>query len=254
MYYNLSPLFLEYFDLYSPDDLFENSGEYDVEANRRFFFSSLLGRLGVPTYSSTGYDWAATSNIWFDACALGTIGSMNDFKTDEQDEGVTPQAAARYNGIVQALRPTVTFEILPLDYVPEAPTLGAHARSWARFEKGELVLFAYRPAVAGDPRPLARQSKDPRVTGALQSNVPVVVSSKTAQSIAHSEHLAIVPYGDAEIVLRRQSGKKAEIISHYFKGVKTSSPATIEGGELKIAARARSAAGEPLEWVEVHIS
>ena len=28
MYYNLSPLFLDYFDLFSPDDLFENAGEY----------------------------------------------------------------------------------------------------------------------------------------------------------------------------------------------------------------------------------
>jgi hypothetical protein len=254
MYYNLSPLFLEYFDLYSPDDLFENSGEYDIEANRRFFFSSLLGRLGVPTYSSTGYDWAATPHIWFDASALGTIGSMNDFKTDEQDEGCTPELAARYNGIVQTLRPTVTFEILPLDYVPEAPTLGAHARSWARFEDGELVLFAFRPPVTDDPRPLARQTKDPRVLGAIRSNVPVVVSSKTAQNIAGSAHLSIVPYGDADIVIRRQSGKKAEMISHFFKGAKTSSLAPIENGELKISARARSAAGDPLEWIEVHIS
>src|SRR6185312_9573339 len=31
MYYQLSPLFLEYFDLHSPDDLFLNSGEYDIE-------------------------------------------------------------------------------------------------------------------------------------------------------------------------------------------------------------------------------
>ena len=43
MYYNLSPLFLDYFDLHSPDDLFLASGEYDLEANRRFYFSSLLG-------------------------------------------------------------------------------------------------------------------------------------------------------------------------------------------------------------------
>ena len=141
MYYNLSPLFLDYFDLLSPDDLFENAGEYDVEANRRFFFSSLLGQLGIPTYSSTGYDWAATSNIWFDAAALGTIGSMNDFKADEQGEGCTPELAARYNGITHVLRPTINFEISPLDYVPEAPTLGAHARSWARFEAGQLVLL-----------------------------------------------------------------------------------------------------------------
>jgi hypothetical protein len=254
MYYNLSPLFLDYFDLYSPDDLFENAGEYDVEANRRFFFSSLLGQLGVPTYSSTGYDWASTSNIWFDAAALGTIGSMNDFKADEQGEGCTPELAARYNGQTHVLRPTATFEILPLDYVPEAPTLGAHARSWARIEAGQLVLLAFRPPVPGDSRPLARQTDDPRVKGAVLSSTPVVVASKTGDSIASSGNLAIVPYGDGEIVIRRQSGTKAEIISHYFGETATRSHASIENGQLKITALERNPAGKPLEWIEVHIS
>jgi hypothetical protein len=254
MYYNLSPLFLDYFDLYSPDDLFENAGEYDVEANRRFFFSSILGRLGVPTYSSTGYDWAAAPNIWFDAAALGTIGSMNDFKDDEQGEGCTPELAARYNGITHVLRPTATFEIVPLDYVPEGPTLGAHARSWARFEAGQLVVLAFRPPVPGDPRPLARQTDDPRVKGAVQSNVPLVVASKTGDSIASSGNLAIVPYGDAEVVLRRQLGRKAEIISHYFGAAPIRSQGMIENGQLKISARERNPAGVPLEWIEVNIS
>jgi hypothetical protein len=254
MYYKLLPLFLDYFDLYSPDDLFENTGEYDVEANRRFFFSSLLGQLGVPTYSSTGYDWASTSNIWFDAAALGTIGSMNDFKADEQGEGCTPELAARFNGITHVLRPTATFEILPIDYVPEAPTLGAHARSWARFEAGQLVLLAFRPPVLGDPRALARQTNDARVKGAVQSNIPLVVASKTSDSIASSGNLAIVPYGDGEVVLRRHAGSKAEIISHYFREAPTRNQATIENGELKITMRARNSAGTPLEWIEVHVS
>ena len=254
MYYNLSPLFLDYFDLYSPDDLFENAGEYDVEANRRFFFSSLLGQLGVPTYSSTGYDWAATPNIWFDAAALGTIGSMNDFKADEQGEGCTPELAARYNGIAHVLRPTSTFEILPLDYVPEGPTLGAHPRSWARFEAGQLVLLAFRPPVSGDSRPLARMTDDPRIKGAVLCGMPVVVASTTGDSITSSGSLAIVPYGDGEIVLRRQFGSNAEIISHYFGGAVTTNQASIENGELKIAARDRNQASKPLEWIEVHIS
>ncbi len=254
MYYNLSPLFLDYFDLYSPDDLFENAGEYDVEANRRFFFSSLLGQLGVPTYSSTGYDWAATPNIWFDAAALGTIGSMNDFKADEQGEGSTPELAARYNGITHVLRPTGTFEILPLDYVPEGPTLGAHARSWARFEAGQLVLLAFRPPVPGDPRPLARQTDDPRIKGAVLSGAPVIVASKTGDSIASSGNLAIVPYGDGQIVLRREFGSKAEIISHYFGGAVTTNQVSIAKDELKITACERNPAGKPLEWIEVLIS
>jgi len=254
MYYNLSPLFLDYFDLFSPDDLFENAGEYDIEANRRFFFSSLLGQLGIPTYSSSGYDWACTSNVWFDAAAIGTIGSMNDLKDDEQGEGCTPEYAARYNGLTQVLRPTATFEIVPLDYVPEAPTLGAHARSWARIEAGQLVLLAYRPPLAGDPRPLARQTDDPRIKGAVQSGVPVVVASRTGDSIASSGILALVPYADGEILIRRSLGTKAEIVSHYFGEAVTRSKAPIENGELKVTAHERDAAGKPLEWIEVRIS
>ena len=213
MYYNLSPLFLDYFDLYSPDDLFENAGEYDVEANRRFFFSSLLGQLGVPTYGSSGYDWASAPNIWFDSAAVGTLGSLNDFKADEQGERGSSELVAKYNGLTHVLRPTVNFEILPLDYVAEAPTLGAHARSWARIEAGQLVLLAFRPPVPGDPRPLARQSDDPRVKGAVRSSVPVVVASKTGDSIASGGNLAMVPYGGGEIVIRRNLGTKAEIVS-----------------------------------------
>ncbi len=38
MYYSLSPLFLDYFDLHSLDDLWMDFGDYDVEANRRLFF------------------------------------------------------------------------------------------------------------------------------------------------------------------------------------------------------------------------
>jgi len=253
MYYNLSPLFLDYFDLYSPDDLFENAGEYDVEANRRFFFSSLLGRLGVPTYSSTGYDWASAPNIWFDGAALGTIGSLNDFRADEQGERDTPEYVAKYNGLTHLLRPTATFEIVPLNSVAEAPTLGAHARTWARFEAGQLVLLAYRPPVPGDSRPLARQTDDSRIQGAVQSSVPVVVASKTGDSIASSGNLAMVPYGAGEIVLRRRLGTKAEVVSHYFGGEATRSEARIESGELKVSALDRNAVGKPLEWIEVRI-
>ncbi len=74
MYCQLSPLFLDYFDLHSLDDLFLAAGEYDVEANRGIFFSSVLGSLGVPTYGSSGYDWASSPDIWFDSAAVGTLG------------------------------------------------------------------------------------------------------------------------------------------------------------------------------------
>nr|MBA3375302.1 hypothetical protein [Actinomycetota bacterium] len=64
MYYSLSPLVVSHIDLHSPDDLFLCAGDYDLEANRRFFFSGLLGDLGMPTYGSGGYDWSSMRQIW----------------------------------------------------------------------------------------------------------------------------------------------------------------------------------------------
>ena len=254
MYYQLSPLFLDYFDLHSTDDLFLAAGEYDLEANRRIYFSSLLGPLGIPTYGSSGYDWASAPNIWFDSAAVGTIGSLNDFQADEEGEGSTPELVAKYNGISKVLRPTNTFEVVPLGTISAAPTFGAHARSWARIEGGELVLLAFRPPIPGEENPLASQATDPRVKDVVQSNAPVVVASQTSKGITRSNKLAVVSYGDGEIVLKRQEGKQAEILSHYFGDTSAQSKARIEDGRLRIAVNPRNSAGKPLEWIEVRIS
>jgi hypothetical protein len=254
MYYQLSPLFLDYFDLHSTDDLFLASGEYDLEANRRLYFSSLLGPLGIPTYGSSGYDWASAPNIWFDSTATGTIGSLNDFHADEEDEGSTPELVAKYNGLTKVLRPTNTFEVLPLGAISHAPTFGAHARSWARIEGGELVLFAFRPPVPGEDNPLASQTSDARVKDVVRAHAPVVVSSQGSEGITRSSKLAIVSYGGGEIFVRRLQGKQAEIVSHYFGNTVVPGRASIEDGFLKVVVAERDSAGKPLEWIEVHIS
>ena len=254
MYYQLSPLYIDYFDLHSTDDLFLASGEYDLEANRRLYFSSLLGPLGIPTYGSSGYDWASAPNIWFDSAASGTIGSLNDFRDDEEGEGVKPELVAKYNGMTQVLRPTNTFEVLPFGSISQAPTFGAHARSWARMEGGQLVLLAFRPPVAGEENPLASQATDPRIKDVVHSSVPVVIASRGNEGITRSGTLAIVSYGSGDIVIRRQQGKQAEILSHYFGDGAVPGKASIEGGFLTITAAERDSGGKPLEWIEVRIS
>jgi hypothetical protein len=254
MYYNLSPLFLEYFDLHSSDDLFLDWGNYQVEANRRFFFSSLMGRLGVPTYGSSGYDWSSSPSIWFDSAALGTVGSLNDFAGDEEGELPTPEIVAKYNGISKTLRSSNFFEILPLGNVSQASVLGAHASSWARMENGQLVLLAYRPPVVGEENLLASWKASREVKDAVRANVPVVVASKDKESIARARDLAVVPYASGEIVIRRQQGRSAEIVNHYFGGSSSSDSATIANGELKLVSQEHSADGKPLEWIEVRIS
>jgi hypothetical protein len=254
MYYNLSPLFVEYFDLHAPDDLFMVQGEYDVEANRRLYFGSLLGQLGVPTYGSSGYDWASSPSIWFDSAAIGTIGSLNDLVRDEEGESPTPELIALYNGVAKTLRPTNVFQIVPLGGVSQSPTRGAHARSWARLEGGQLVLMAYRPPVAGEPNPLAFQSSDPVIREAVSCATPVIVSSQTPEGIAFSARLAVVVWGAEPVVVRRRSGRKARVISHYLGGRTTESVSTIENGQLILTAVPRDAGGMPLEWMDISIT
>ena len=181
--------------------------------------------------------------------------SLNDFKGDEQGESAAADFVAKYNGLTPALRPTSTFDILPFDTVSEAPTRGAHARSWARFEAGQLVLLALRPAPPGEEAALAMlRAADPRVKGLVQASAPVVVASKTSESIERSSSLAVVPYGGGEIVLRRRQGERAEIVSHYFGGATASDHAAIQGGQLKLAVRTHNREGNPLEWLEIKIS
>jgi hypothetical protein len=254
MYYNLSPLFIDYFDLHSLDDLVLNFGDYDVEANRRIFFSSLMGRLGVPTYGSTGYDWATAPHIWFDSAAVGTIGSLNDFRGDEQGEVGTPETIARYNGIARVLRSTTTFEIVPIGNIPIAASLGAHARSWARFEGGNLVLLAWRPYGPDEESPLATNLNDSRIKDAVRSLAPVIVASRDSYAITRSSSLGIVFYGGGTVDIRRTHGRNAAIVSHYFGGATIASSAVVVDGRLKFTLALHDADDHPIEWAEVNLS
>lgn len=243
MYYQLSPLFLPYFDLHSPDDLFLNAGEYDVEANRRFFFSGLLGELGVPTYGSSGYDWESAPSIWFDSAPVGTIGSLNDFMGDERGEKTTPVLSARYNGIAQALRPSNTFRIVPLDAPSEGATRAAHSNSWARLEDGKVVLLAVRPDVVDSNR------RHHPLRETIHCSMPVVVTSRTADDVEHANRLVVAAYGRGEVSIRRGAGRKAEVFTHHFDGTVERSHAAIENGELKLSIKE-----DLVEWLEIQIS
>jgi len=247
MYYCLSPLFNEYFDLHSPDDLFMAAGEYDFEANRRFFFSSLLGEIGIPTYGSGGYDWASMPSIWFDSALIGTLGSLNSFAGDETDSTGGPDLVAKYNGLTQTLRPSNAFRIEPVDADYNSPARGAHSSSWARFEGDRLVGVALRthrldgrdgPASFGD---------------VIRTSAPVVVSSRTSDGIASASTLAVVPYGDGELAIRQEGAGEGgvTVIEHLLGGKSTERHAEIQSATLRLALRERDENGTPVEWIEV---
>ena len=248
MYYSLSPLFNTWFDLHSPDDMFMCPKEYDLEANRRFFFSSLLGEIGMPTYGSGGYDWPTMPEIWFDSAVVGTLGSLNSFSGDEEDAGPTPERVAKYNGLAQLLRPSNTFSIHPIDADYVSPTRGARSPSWARLENKEVVLLALRSRTS-----LAGKVST-RFTDLAETSASVVVASKTAEGINRTSRLAVVPYGDGQLKIRRTgaASSTAELIEHAW-GDRTGSKVTvtIENGTLTIPLREHADDGLPVEWIEV---
>ena len=146
------------------------------------------------------------------------------FRGDEEGEVSTPERIAKYNGIAQVLRPTSIFEVLPLDTISQAPTFGAHASSWARFEGGQLVLLAWRPPVPGEENPLAQSSlDDPRVKDAVRSLVPVVVASKTGESIGAAANWPLRPTaaGRFQFSARRASRRDREPL---FRGYGDAGP------------------------------
>jgi hypothetical protein len=249
MYYSLSPLFAEYFDLHSPDDLFMAAGEYDLDANRRFFFSSLLGEIGMPTYGSGGYDWITMPEIWFDSALIGTLGSLNSFTGDEQDSMPTPERIAKYNGLTHVLRPTNTFTIEPVDVDYLGPARGARSSSWARLEGEEVVAVALRN------RRLDGRKGTGKFRDLVQTNASVVVASKTREGIARASKLAVVPFGDGELTLQRAGGQAgyAEAAEHCFGGEVKKSRLPIRDRVLRVPLRERLESGSPVEWIELDI-
>jgi len=229
MYYCLSPLFHEYFDLHCTDDLFMTTGEYDVEANRRLFFGGLLGEIGEPTYGSGGYDWATMPAIWFDSALIGTLGSLNSFFGDEQDEMPTPDLIAKYNGLSEVVRNSNIFSIEPVDADYTSVTRGAHSPSWARFENDELVAVALRTQrLDGREGPV-------KFGEVVEATASVVIASKTNDGIAKAARLAVVPYGAGELTLHLAGPQTAgaSVTEHYFGGSSRESRVEFHAGSFR---------------------
>jgi hypothetical protein len=213
MYYGLSPFLAGHVDLHSPDDLWQSPGDYDLEANRRFLFSGLLGELGVPTLGSTGYDWVTAPSIWFDAASLGTLGSLQAFAGDELGQLPDPAAIAKYNGLTHLLRASARFTIVPLDTLPHSAVRGANAGSWARLEGGEAVMVALRD------RDWSGRAGSGRYLDLLESDTSVVVASRTSAALDRTPWLGVVPYGSGVVTLRRQEAQgRALVVTHAFRG------------------------------------
>jgi hypothetical protein len=87
----------------------------------------------------------------------------------------------------------------------------------------------------------------------VSTNASVVVASRTKDGIAQADQLAIVPYGDGELMLKRAGGVSAEITEHYFRGGKSTQQIPISSGVLRVPLHEKGDDGTIVEWYEVDI-
>lgn len=239
MYYGLSPLLINHYDLHSPDDLVYCVGDYDLETNRRIFFSSLCGELGMPTYSSSGYDWDSALDIWFDSIPSGSLGSLHCFDGDENGNQPTAAHIAKFNGLNFLVRKEAFFTTKPVHAKWQGGLRAGFAPSWERIENDKTVLLALRTHQF-DGKPTPNGYKD-----VLQSNIMLVVASLDDNSISTSDHIGIVPFGDGCCAIKNIN-TSARVIEHHLHGNKTESHLTFTD---QIALKFKQ--NETLEWVEI---
>jgi hypothetical protein len=248
MYYSLSPLYLDSFDQHSTDDLFLNEEEYMMEANRRLFFSSLLGEIGMPSYGSGGYNWLNMDEIWFDTVPSGALGSLGSFTGDPSDTKPAYRDLAKFNGLARLTRKANTFSVEPM-YTTKYGANAARTSSWIRYENGLPVLLALRTnnIVGG-------KKIEANFNGQIISDVMLVMASTDEKSVTKTNNLGIVPFGEGAVTIRHEGNyAKARVKAHYFNNT---SSAFIDykpiNGLLKIPLAERSASGKFVEWFEVN--
>lgn len=244
MYYSLSPLLIDSVDLHSIDDVWLCTEEYELEVNRRLYFSGLMGELGVASYGSGGYDWPSLCEIWFDTAVAGPIGSLGNFDGDVIDSRPTQRDIAKFNGLAALGRPQTDFEIRAL----RAPVLGAssaaRSSSWARLESDELTMLALRPRHFDGTVGVVDYED------LVETTVQVVLSARDGRGIADCAEMGLVPFGDGVVHLSRASASGAQVATYLSSGAVRHHSAPVTDGKV-VLNLSESIGHEAVEWVQV---
>jgi hypothetical protein len=216
--------------------------EYDLENNRRVFFSSLLAELGCSVYGSGGYDWRGMRELWFDTAIAGAVGSLNAFGGDEHDDSPTASIAAAYNGLAAITRPPRPCVIDPVDPVSVGSSRGARSRSWVRYEDGACVAVAVRRADGGRLPPEC----------GVWSDTQAVVSSMTPEGLSSSDRIGLVAFGPGSIRIGRGDSSDGDrVIHHRLDGTSQNAVVRRSAGAITVVIEPAAADESPIEWTEL---
>ena len=86
----------------------------------------------------------------------------------------------------------------------------------------------------------------------VSATASAIVASRSGDDITRADKLAVVPYGDGEVTIRRAaSGGSAQVVTHLFGGGTSVSRIELAGGTLRLRIRETAEDGKPVEWLEV---
>lgn len=243
MYYSLSPLLLDFVDQHCHDDMYLCVEDYAVENNRRLFFSSMLGEIGVAVYGSGGYDWRSMRDIWFDTAIAGPVGSLNTFEPDEHGQLPNDELIALFNGLSALSREPAHCVIEPVAPVTVGGSTGAQSNSWLRYENGNTTGVALRAEDA---------DRSPAECG-VWTDVTAMVTSLNGDALTTASQLGIVAFGNGTVCIdRKPDGRPVGAIYHYFDG--TSRDGDVEQGQDFVRVTTQHDVYEsPVEWIELSV-
>jgi hypothetical protein len=142
--YALHPSWEQIQDQLALDDL-GDAGAFEAEGHGQWsIWAALAGDRGTPIMASSGYNWAADTDILLNTVILGVPGA-NLPRTDERNKPISVDQVARRCAITRWHRPATRWEPLWLDSKMGAIGAEPMPRNWGRLEvtqEGEFRLTA----------------------------------------------------------------------------------------------------------------